>query len=406
MNLEELRNKKKELLSEVEKADEKRFAEIEEEIKKINFQVTELTNEQRKLDDSEQSGVREKRSKLPIIEFNKSADENSELPKEARSKYSKSALGKELRAMINKSEFEFNENEKRALGISLTTTAQEYIKAQEGANGVNNGGIFINDNVMYDLLEIDQLDSPFLRDCMPSNIKGALIFPYVEERNLPASTKRGKKENVASDDLGIKWNKLSLAQGNYPLTIEVTMELLSLTDDKLAEYLLTELRNEIDLLLGDEVLYGTGTDDRIEGVTVGAIKKEYDSFSEGIKDALNTLSRRARKNAKLYISHALSLELAFEKDNNGQYLFPIYNQVNGIKSIVQVPVEVEEGLEDDAFLYGAATNYKLNFVRPTEIYSELHGKTRVIESTAHLMVAGKAAPNKFYYGTKKVTTQG
>ncbi|MBS1362735.1 MAG: phage major capsid protein [Bacilli bacterium] len=405
MTLKELREKKASLLAEIDLADEKRFAEIKTEIEKINFQICESTEEdsnERKQE--ELLAGREKREIAAITEFNlKRSKGNEELSKEERSKYSKSAFGKELRAMLNNSSFEFNENEKRALGVSLTTTAKEYVAATAEKNGVNNGGIFISDNVMYDLLEIETLDSPFLKDCMPTHIKGAVIFPYVEERTLPAKTARGKKEGEKADDLAIKWGKMTLAQGNYPLTIEVSMEVLALADDMFAQYILDELRNEMDLLLGDEVLYGSGTNDRIEGVTVSAIKGEYETLAEGIQTAFKSLSKRARKGAKLYISHLTSLNLAFEKDKNGQYLFPIYNQATGIKSIVQVPVEIEEGLVDDAFLYGNAKNYKLNFTKATEVYSEVHGKTRVIESTAHLMVAGKAAPNKFYYGTKKET---
>ena len=405
MTLKELREKKASLLAEIDLADEKRFAEIKTEIEKINFQICESTEEdsnERKQE--ELLAGREKREIAAITEFNlKRSKGNEELSKEERSKYSKSAFGKELRAMLNNSSFEFNENEKRALGVSLTTTAKEYVAATAEKNGVNNGGIFISDNVMYDLLEIETLDSPFLKDCMPTHIKGAVIFPYVEERTLPAKTARGKKEGEKADDLAIKWGKMTLAQGNYPLTIEVSMEVLALADDMFAQSILDELRNEMDLLLGDEVLYGSGTNDRIEGVTVSAIKGEYETLAEGIQTAFKSLSKRARKGAKLYISHLTSLNLAFEKDKNGQYLFPIYNQATGIKSIVQVPVEIEEGLVDDAFLYGNAKNYKLNFTKATEVYSEVHGKTRVIESTAHLMVAGKAAPNKFYYGTKKET---
>lgn len=405
MTLKKLREKKASLLAEIDLADEKRFAEIKTEIEKINFQICESTEEdsnERKQE--ELLAGREKREIAAITEFNlKRSKGNEELSKEERSKYSKSAFGKELRAMLNNSSFEFNENEKRALGVSLTTTAKEYVAATAEKNGVNNGGIFISDNIMYDLLEIETLDSPFLKDCMPTHIKGAVIFPYVEERTLPAKTARGKKEGEKADDLAIKWGKMTLAQGNYPLTIEVSMEVLALADDMFAQYILDELRNEMDLLLGDEVLYGSGTNDRIEGVTVSAIKGEYETLAEGIQTAFKSLSKRARKGAKLYISHLTSLNLAFEKDKNGQYLFPIYNQATGIKSIVQVPVEIEEGLVDDAFLYGNAKNYKLNFTKATEVYSEVHGKTRVIESTAHLMVAGKAAPNKFYYGTKKET---
>ncbi len=92
--------------------------------------------------------------------------------------------------------------------------------------------------------------------------------------------------------------------------------------------------------------------------------------------------------------------MTFEKDSTGRYIFPIYNNA-GIQTIAQVPVEVDESLHDGDFVIGNAKNYLLNMIKPTEIYAELHGKTRVIEYTAHLMVAGKAAPDKFYYGKKK-----
>ena len=121
--------------------------------------------------------------------------------------------------------------------------------------------------------------------------------------------------------------------------------------------------------------------------------------AEAIKSALLGLSRRARKGAKVYISRSMSLEMTFEKGEDGHYIFPIYNNT-GITTIATVPVEVDENLADGDFVVGNAKNYKLNFVKPTEIYPEIHGKTRVIEYTAHVMVAGKAAPNKFYYGKK------
>lgn len=295
-------------------------------------------------------------------------------------------------------------NEKRAIGVAITTTATEFTAATASKDGVNNGGVFIPQNVLYDLLEMDDPDSPFLRDVNPTHIKGALIFPYVVESNN--GTGKGKKETVAANSRAIKWDKLSLAQGNYPLTIEVTMELLGLTDEEFVDYLLADLANEINLLLGDEVLYGTGKDERIEGATVGAIAGDpYESGNApaAIKAGLLALSRRARKGAKIYVSRSLSLDLAFEKDENGRYIYPIYNN-DGITSIATIPMEVDEGLHDGDFLIGNARNYKLNFTKPTEIYAELHGKTRVIEYTAHLMVAGKAAPKKFYYGSQKAAT--
>lgn len=418
--IKELTEKRASLLAEIDGADEKRFAEIKTEVAKVDYQIEEVKKadearaaeekaaEERAARDPMGSGNdkpadSDKRGKVTIFD-NSIEERGTAMSKPDALRFAKSAFGKQVRGMLTDTKIELGKNEKRALGIAITTTSEEYTAPSADANGVNNGGIFIPQNVLYDLLEMDTPESPFLRDVKATHIKGALIFPYVAENVKPE--RKGKKETVASDDRSIKWDKLSLAQGNYPLTIEVTMELLAMTDEEFAEYLLADLGNEINFLLTDEVLYGTGTDDRIAGVTVNAIVgDEYESGGEAlaIKDGLLKLSRRARKGAKIYVSRSMSLDMAFEKDNEGRYIFPIYNNT-GITSVATIPVEVEENLHDGDFIIGNAKNYKLNFTKPTEIYPELHGKTRVIEYTAHVMVGGKAAPNKFYYGKKKADT--
>lgn len=413
MNIKELIEKRAALLTEAQKPETtaERFAEIRSEVERLNFTIE--TTQKAAADENHEEELRaarkpnkpadgaDKETRDKIVLFDTAANDReiAAMPKADELRYAKSALGKQIRSQLQDLKIDLSKNEKRALGIAITTTATEYTAPSEGADGVNNGGIFIPQNVLYDLLEMDEPDSPFLRDVGATHIKGALIFPYVAEADNGA--KRGKKELEESADRSIKWEKLSLAQGNYPLTIEVTMEILAMTDTEFAQYLLADLGNEINLLLGDEVLYGTGKDDRIEGVTVGAIKGT--SYTKGgaavaIKDGLLALSKRARKGAKIYVSRSLSLDLAFEKDNEGRYIYPIYNN-DGITSIATLRMEVDEGLRDGDFVIGNAKNYKLNFIKPTEIYAELHGKKRVIEYTAHLMLAGKSAPKKFYYGT-------
>ena len=418
MTIKELKEKRAALVAEVEGATEERFAEIKKEIAKYDFMI----DEARKADEAsaaEQRAAEERAARDPnggkddgadpapasekrgfVVLDNKITEEAAGMSKSDALRFAKSALGKQVRAALNKTAATLDKNEKRALGIAITTTSEEFTPASAEANGVNNGGVFIPQNVLYDLLETDTPDSPFLRDVKATHIKGALVFPYVIEASN--GTSKGKKETVAADDRSIKWGKLTLAQGNYPLTIEATMELLAYTDEEFADYLLADLGAEINLLLSDEVLYGTGKDERIEGVTVGAIAgAAYASGAEtdAIKTALLSLSRRARKGAKVYISRSMSLEMTFEKDKDGRYIFPIYNGT-GITTIATVPVEVDENLADGDFVVGNAKNYKLNFVKPTEVYPEIHGKTRVIEYTAHVMVAGRAAPKKFYYGKK------
>ncbi len=418
----ELLEERAALIAEIDGADEKRFAEIKTKLAKIDYTVEQLNaDEARKAQDDHDAELRAARDKTPkpddkgaeergkqIIATNGANAHNGvatpDMDKATALRYARSAFGKQVRAALDKLPANLSENEKRAIGIAITTTSETYKAPSSTENGVNNGGIFIPQNVLYDLLEIDAPDSAFYRDVVATHIKGALVFPYVMESNNGEG--KGKKETEKSNDRSVKWGKLTLAQGNYPLTIEVTMELLALTDEEFADYLLADLSNEMNTLLADETLYGTGTNDCIEGATVGAIKgTAYAAGGEAdaIKAGLLKLSRRARKGAKVYISRSMSLDMAFEKDKEGRYIFPIYN-TTGISSIVTVPVEVDEALHDGDFIIGNARNYKLNFVKGVEVYPEVHGKTRVIEYTAHVMVAGKAAPDKFYYGKKSAGT--
>lgn len=328
----ELLEERAALIAEIDGADEKRFAEIKTKLAKIDYTVEQLNaDEARKAQDDHDAELRAARDKTPkpddkgaeergkqIIATNGANAHNGvatpDMDKATALRYARSAFGKQVRAALDKLPATLNENEKRAIGIAITTTSETYTQPSAAVDGVNNGGVFIPQNVLYDLLELETVDSAFYRDVVPSHIKGALIFPYVMEDGNGAT--KGKKETVKADDRSIKWGKLTLAQGNYPLTIEVTMELLALTDEEFAEYLLKDLANEMNLLLADEVLYGTGTDERIAGVTVGATQgTAYSAGNEAaaIKAGLLSLSRRARIGAKIYISRSMSLDMAFEK---------------------------------------------------------------------------------------------
>lgn len=420
MTKQELIEQRKALVAEIDNADEKRLAEIETALKRNALKMAELESDENRgkadvekaAKDAEARAARPDPTATPentdapngknkVVLFN-TADEKREtaVVDAAELRTAKIAFGKQVRGQLLNTPVNLNAGEKRALGIALTTTSSTYTTPSADADGVNNGGVFIPKTVLYDLLETDAPDSPFLRDVKLQHIKGAVIFPYVVESSN--GTSKSKGEGKDADDRSIKWGNLTLAQGNYPLTIEVTMELLAMTDEEFTDYLLADLANEMNLLLSDEVFYGTGKDNRIEGVTVGAIDgKTYAAGGEAaaIKTGLLALSRRARRGAKVYISRSMSLEMTFEKDKEGRYIFPIYNN-GGISSIATVPVEVDESLHDGDFVIGNAKNYILNMTKNTEVYAELHGKKRIIEYTAHLMVAGKAAPKKFYYAKK------
>ena len=67
----------------------------------------------------------------------------------------RSAWAKKL---MCKSEKDFTEDEKRALGVALTTTATTYTEPSSGADGVNNGGLFIPETVSMEILKEIELE--------------------------------------------------------------------------------------------------------------------------------------------------------------------------------------------------------------------------------------------------------
>jgi len=265
--------------------------------------------------------------------------------------------------------------------------------------------VFISDTTYYKLLEVEGLDSPFFKDCGPTFIGGLLVFPYMKKTITPDKTSRGKAELSKTDALSIEWDKLTLKQGNYPLLVEISMELMTLSDDMFGSYIIKLLKAQLDLIIGDEILYGSGINNRIEGVCLGAKTGTYTDIHKAIQIAFLELDRLARKGAKLYISRSLALSITFEKDTTGQFIYPIYNS-GGIKSIAQVPVEVDEGLVDDSFLFGNATNYLINFTKTTQLLGDIDIKHRTLIYAVHIMLAGKAIPNSFYYGTKATVPIG
>lgn len=406
MTITELLEKRKQLLAEVDGADEKRFAQIQFELNKLEFQIGQAKAEERKAEeDAEKRAARPKNenggSNNKVVLFDNKVEERSdEVSDEKILRTAKIAFGKQVRSALLKTPVNLSAGEKRALGVAVTTTAQNYTEPTDDVDGINNGGVFIPQTVLKDLLEQDAPDSPFLRDVKMKHIKGVAVFPYViTSKN---GEKKSKGENKESDERSIKWGKLTLPQGNYPLTIVVTMELLNMTDEEFTDYLLEDLANEMNWCLADEVFYGTGKDNRIEGVTIGAIQGtayETGKVADAIKDGLLKLSRRARKKAKIYIASDVSIDLTFEKDSTGRYIFPIYNN-SGIETIAKIPVEVDDSLHDGEFIIGNAQKYLLNMTQSTAIFAEVKGKTRTIEYTAHLMVAGRAVPDMFYYGKK------
>ena len=81
--------------------------------------------------------------------------------------------------MMGLSEEKFSEEEKRALGDAVTTTATEFVASTEDTQGINNGGLFIPTSVRQDLMEIITKQSPIFRDVRKLQVAGNIDLPYL-----------------------------------------------------------------------------------------------------------------------------------------------------------------------------------------------------------------------------------
>ena len=160
MTLEELIAKRQELLSQVNNADAELFAKIQEEVAKIDYQIeeTEKQEENERKKAKVEAETRAARTPNPksnddvvLFDTKESRAKTETMSKEEELRFAKIAFGKQVRSVITNTPIELSAKEKRALGVAVTTTSTTYTAPSESANGVNNGGVFIPQNVLYDL---------------------------------------------------------------------------------------------------------------------------------------------------------------------------------------------------------------------------------------------------------------
>ena len=309
----------------------------------------------------------------------------------------RSAWAKKL---MCKPESDFTEDEKRALGVALTTTATTYTEPASGTDGVNNGGLFIPETVSMEILKEVELESPFLRDIAKTYIKGLISFPYKESGSGAEWPTEGTDNQLESD----KWGELTFSQMELSKTIRITWKLEAMAVEEFINYIIGEVAREMRENLADKPFYGTGVKE-ISGITLDGnnIDAEYESTVnalDAIKAALVKLPKRRRTGAKIYLSDSMALDISFMKDSNGAYL---NNPVNGValNSIAKYPVEVDPFLKDGDFIIGNAKWYKMNFNENLSITKDIIGRARVNDYTGYCVVGGAPVPGSFVYGHKK-----
>ena len=298
----------------------------------------------------------------------------------------RSAWAKKLMKLDNK----LTEEEKRALGDAVTTTATTFVAATANTQGINNGGLFIPTSVREELMEqIDQM-SPFYRDIRKLQVNGNVDLPYFFEGDDAA----WYVELTDTLNEGNEYRNLQLTGWELAKDVVVTWKLEEMAVESFITFIIEELVHKMGVALINAVIYGdgqnkpTGVLNGLTAVTTG------DTPIDNIIDTYKSLSEEARRGAKVYVSTSVKIAMVGYKDENGNYPF-----LQGINGSDLFAIETEPFLTGNDIIVGNPRYYILNEVTPTRVEWERTVKGRKTIYGGYGIFDGKAKPGAFAKGT-------
>lgn len=393
MSLKEIEERKKELQSKI--ADAKTKEELEElrnEVEAINKEVPdeetkeEIKEEKEEISKEEERSLIadtqeiEKRKDLRIIKGEKEMEERKFTIKspEYRSAWAKTLMGVEL-----------DDTEKRALGDAIGTTSTTFTASAANTQGINNLGLLIPESVRLDWLKMIEQASPIYRDIRKLNVNGNVDFPYL----FAADDAEWYAEMTTTKNEGQEYKNIKLTGHELAKAIEITWKAESMTVDGFISFLLDELNVKMNKALINAVIYGTGSA-QPTGITNGLTAKTNTKAIELIKACLSDLDEENRVGAKVYVASNVADEIAFYKDENGNYPY----LVAGLGRAGGATIEADPFLRAGDIVVGNAQNYVLNFNESLRIDKEVKVQPRRVVYGGYLIADGNKKPNSFTYG--------
>lgn len=299
--------------------------------------------------------------------------------KEYRSAWAKSIMGVK----------ELTENEKRALGDAVVTTATTFVEADADTQGINNGGLFIPASVRAELMERLDKQSPIFRDIRKLAVAGNVDMPYIYEADDASWT----VELTNTVNEGIEFKSLKLTGHELVKNIDITWKAEKMTVDSFISYLLDEIEEKMGAALINAVIYGNGSG-KATGITNGLTPvTDGDNVIDVILNTAKSLSKDARIGAKVYVSSDADLEIVGYKDENGNYPF-----LAGVGALKGLTIEADPYLNDNDVIVGNMRNYILNEVSPFEVIRGVDNRTRKVSYTGYAIYDGAPKAGMFAYG--------
>lgn len=383
-NEEELEEVKKQIAEDEEKVEEEKEEVVEEEVKE-EVSEEEVVDERSLLNDTQDI---EKRS-VNVNELQKigGIEKMEERKFTIADKEYRSAWAKKLMGL---SDDKFTEEEKRALGDAVTTTATTYVASTSDTQGINNGGLFIPTEVREELLEIIDEMSPWFRDIRKLQVNGNVDLPYF----FDGDDAEWYVELTDTKNEGNEYRNLQLTGWELAKDVVVTWKLEEMAVESFISFIIEELAHKMGVALINATIYGDGSNkptgvlNGLSPVTTGATP------IDNIIATYESLSDEARRGAKVYVSTAVKIAMVGYKDENGNYPF-----LQGINGTDLFSIETEPFLKNNDIIVGNPRYYILNEVTPTRVEWERTVKGRKTIYGGYGIFDGKAKPNAFAKGS-------
>ncbi len=366
--------------------------ESEEEVRKLNEEVDALNAEAKELKEAEKrKNIAEKLKKNEVEAKKIEEEEEMENKFNLASPEYRSAWAKKLMGL---SDDRFTEDEKRALGDAVTTTATDFVASADNVQGVNNGGLFIPTTVRSELMELISQQSPIFNDIRKLQVAGNIDLPYLfssDDAEWYAELEDTKNE-------GAEFRNMQLTGWELAKDIVITWKLEEMTVDSFISFILDELSNKMGKALVNAVIYGdgqnkpTGVTNGLEAITTG------ETAIDRVLETYKALSEDARVGAKVYVSTDTNLDIISYQDKNGNYPF-----IAGIPSVSGFSITVDPYLKGTDIVAGNMRNYILNEVVSPRVEKERTVKGRKVTYGGYAIYDGKARPDYFALGQKATT---
>jgi len=366
-----------ELRSEVEEVSKEVAEEVKEETKE---EVEEVAKEEEKEEEISKEEERElirvgAEEIVPIGNFKEERTMNK-YDAEARA-FAKRCLGRT----------DFTEDEKRALGDAVGTTATTYVASAADTQGINNVGLFIPKSIIMALEERAENESPIWRDVRKLRVRGNVDVPYLyagDDANWYAEL-----SNTANE--GNEYKAITLVGRELAKNIEITWLVDQMTPEGLLDFLVDELYEKMFKAKVTAIIYGTGaTYKQPTGLTLGLSPvTSGDTPIDTIADMKASLSTKAKKGARVYVSPAVADAIRYYKATDGHYPY-----------LMGLPAGIEEDpyLQNNDIVVGNMRNYVWNEQEEIRLDVAINMPKRTVMYGTYQVCDGGAKVGAFAYG--------